>query len=1054
MMKKVLLFITMFFAVGVLPCAALADDTDMYDITNDVKPNVLIIFDNSGSMDETVPYNDATTYALIDPGSDKYLTNTIYQKQCTHEWWDRRKRQWVCDQWDWVVYGGSFVDNNSDGIHDTDSDIRKGNRLNYDFGGAQDRISLARQAVKNVINLTYDYARFGIMVLNAKQDINGGATFPNYHNDTTVLSATYGGAEIADRGEAEIGTLMDQLDSLDADGGTPLANRLINAAKYFRGTGGFKDKNNHLLPRPLDETHWCRQNFVIIMTDGKPEGEGNNLYANNNGDYDDIEDNFLDTNAGCRDCDSDGKDPDPTNRYVNGGSDYLDDLAYYLHHTEDSLDPNGDITDNQNLTIYTIGFTIADQLLEDTATNGGGKYYTANDADELAEALLGTMISIIAQTQTFTAPVVPVHRTTSGDVMYVSLFTPTSQGNFWPGYLIKLGIGNQGRLMGFSDDYGADGGMTETVVADDESGELDGNLINPDEAPYPYWDAHNTLRNRTTPRNIYTYLGTSTDLTDSSNAFNTSNISDALLASPQKHPNAQAGTEAYVDLINYLIGWDSYDDDGGGVYDEKRKTILGDILHSQPLVIDYVIDDEHPANNERVIYVGTNDGMLHAFDDSDGSELWAFIPPDLLPQLKNIAEGDGHQYFVDGSPRAYILDNDGDEIIESGDGDRVIIIFGERRGGYSYTALDATDPDAPQYLWSINNTTAGFEELGQSWSDPVIGKVKTGVEGSETDTIVAIIGGGYSPDNSAGRGLYVINVLTGALVESYTFADSGTYPVLSNMTYSIPSAPLAVDTTFDNYINRVYVGDLGGQMWRFGFQRVNDEDDGVENANADNWSPRLLFATNTDSPIFYPPDLVLEPGYAYLYFGTGDRTNPCAATGTNRFFAVKDRNETNADFTTLDENDLVNLTNNDIQDHPGTQAAIDQASGLITEDGWYINMEGTGEKILASPVVIYGIVFFTSFVPSTDPCSYGGDAYLYAVDYLNATAVLDFNEDGSLDKSDRSFDIGSGIPTEAVVTINAEGETIVYVGVGGGIFRLTPDYGGGGLIIKSWREVF
>ena len=200
---------------------------------------------------------------------------------------------------------------------------------------------------------------------------------------------------------------------------------------------------------------------------------------------------------------------------------------------------------------------------------------------------------------------------------------------------------------------------------------------------------------------------------------------------------------------------------------------------------------------------------------------------------------------------------------------------------------------------------------------------------------------------------------------------------------------------------------------------------------------------------------MLEPGYAYLYFGTGDRTNPSTTTGTNRFFAVKDRNETSDNFTTLDEDDLVNLTNNDIQDDPGSSDAIAQTSGLVTEDGWYITMEGTGEKILASPVVIFGIVFFTTFVPSTDPCSYGGDAYLYAVDYLNATAVLDFDDENEgLHKSDRTLAIGHGIPTEAVITIDAAGDTVVYVGVGGGVFRLAGPETDSNFAIGSWRELF
>jgi type IV pilus assembly protein PilY1 len=929
--------------------------------------------------------------------------------------------------------GTTIDDANLDGIDDDDYWMRRGNRLNYEAGSSV-KISIAKEAVKDVIDQTWEHVRFGIMVLNGNKDKNdGGTPYSAYHTDTTVLSSTYGGAPIADRDAAGIATLKTYINNQTANGYTPLANRLINAADYFKGNFGSYSS-------PIEADYWCRKNYVIIITDGLPTAEGDTRSDSDDsyGEFDFIED-WLEDKGVAVDCDGDGHDPNGA-AYDLGGSDYLDDVAYYLQNTEDSLDPTHAVEGNQNLTIYTIGFTVAHQLLQDTATNGGGEYFTADNADELSEALIDTLVGIIESAQTFTAPVVPVHRTTSGDVMYVSLFTPKSQENFWPGYLIKLGIGSQGRLMGFSDAYG---GITPVVVADDVTGELHEDLVNPNNPPYPYWDAHNTLKNRASARNIYTYVGISSDLNHVSNVFVETNnqITLALLGGPT------AGTNPREDLINYIHGVDAYDEDSDSDYTEQRDNILGDILHSQPLVINY-------SSTERVIYVGTNDGMLHAFDDSDGTELWAFIPPDLLPQLKNMVEGTDHQYFVDGSPKAYILDNNNDgDLLDTGD--KVIIIFGERRGGRSYTALDVTDPDDPQFLWRIDNTVTGFEGLGQSWSEPQIGKVKAGSVGSETDTIVAIIGGGYSPDNSVGRALYVIDVLTGALVKSYKFADSGTYPVLSNMTYSIPSTVLAADTTFDNYINRVYVGDLGGQMWRFGLHRDDISDLRIEDGNVNNWTPRLQFATNTGSPIYYAPDLVLEPGYAYLYFGTGDRENPCTTTGTNRFFAVKDRNETSDNFTTLDEDDLVDLTDNALQDDPGSSEAIVQASGLVTEDGWYITMEGTGEKVLASPVVIFGIVFFTTFVPNTGPCSYGGDAYLYAVDYLNATAVLDFDtENEGLHKSDRTLDVGHGIPTEAVITIDTEGDTVVYVGVGGGVFRLAGPDAGTGLTIRSWREMF
>lgn len=1022
-------FIISLLAVSmvILPIFVSADDIDMYN-TAALKPNVLIIFDNSGSMDTDVPYDDSTEYCS---GAGCYKeTDTIYQRECLRWGW------FGCRRWgDWVVYTGTFTDTNGDGIHDSDTNIRRGNRLNYDDGDYGTRLAVAKLAAKDIIEKSKDYVRFGVMVLNGQKDINSwGVTFPEYHNDTTVLSTAEGGALIEDR--EDVSGLISSIEGMVASGGTPLANRLINAAKYFRGDFGSYSS-------PLDATDWCRTNFVILLTDGKPEGEGNSLSANNNGDYDHIED-FLDDNPGSRDVDSDSNDPDPSSDYINGGSDYLDDVAYYLHHTDDSLDPSGTIEGNQNLTIYTIGFNVDHQLLQDTADNGGGTYHTTDNYQQLILALETIMASIIEKTQVFTAPVVPVQRTTSGNKMYVSLFTPKSHNNFWPGYLMKLHIGSNGHL------YAND----ETTPATDPEDNLIEELWDPTQSPNPYWEAHAVLRGMNLDsRNIYTYLGNA-DLNDISNAFVTDNtlIDNTMLDNPTKSDNGDPsypGSDgARRDLMRYVRGYDSYDEDADGLYNDKRANIFGDILHSRPVIVDYVIDDEHPENNERVVYVGTNDGMLHAIDDSNGSEKWAFIPPDLLPKLRDIVEASGHQYFVDGSPKAYIQDVDNDGNIEEGDGDQVIIVFGERRGGNCYNALDVTDPDDPQFLWRIDNsqdlhTNFGIPaadlvltEMGQSWSEPEFGKVRgdDGAGGTE-DKTVAIIGGGYWPDEqSQGNALYLIDITDCSVVESFTSSDH------ANMTYSIPSTVLAVDTTFDDYINRVYVGDLGGQMWRFGRQKVSAGDDSREDGDVSYWTPRRLFQGNSGTKIYYPPDLVLEQGYAYLYFGTGDRADPMDVPtpdpDINRFYAVKDWNTPVSAFATLTESDpdFFDLTTAVYTDTLREQ--------ILAGDGWYIIMENDGEKVLAPPVVFWGVVYFTTFTPVSDPCSYGGDGRVYAVSYLTAEERC-------------SEVVGYGIPTEVIITINGSGEAHAYVAVGGKIVLLDdPDGPGGNFTVNSWRELF
>jgi type IV pilus assembly protein PilY1 len=468
--------------------------------------------------------------------------------------------------------------------------------------------------------------------------------------------------------------------------------------------------------------------------------------------------------------------------------------------------------------------------------------------------------------------------------------------------------------------------------------------------------------------------------------------------------------------------------------------------------------------------------MLHAFSDANnGQEMWAFIPPDLLPKLVNIVQGTSHQYYVDSSPEVYVYNEDGSGVINPANGDRVILIFGEREGGTSYTALDVTNPTDPQYLWRIddsnaNSTTYNFpaattviSELGQSWSEPQVGEVK--VNATDTGTWVAFIGGGYSsatPSTSTtvgglGRGLFIVNVLTGALVKHYMYTDNTTYSVLSNMQWCIPSTVLAADTTFDGFIKRVYVGDTDGQMWRFGNQN------GTEDGNIANWTPRRLFQGASGTMIYYPPDLVLQPGYAYLYFGTGDRMNPMTIESyIDRFYAVKDENWTDTVFQSsfggvLTEANLVNVTSDILQVTGTSQSTLSSTlSQLNTEYGWFIELPNSGEKVLSSPVVISGDVIFTTFTPNTAICSYGGTARVYAVDYLHAEAVwnLSGKDSSGLQPQDRSQVIGNGIPTEPVVTIGSNGIARVYVASGGAVVLLGQSPGNEGFNLTSWREVF
>ena len=779
----------------------------------------------------------------------------------------------------------------------------------------------------------------------------------------------------------------------------------------------------------------CQKNYIIIITDGASTMDHNavlNTLAHN-GDYD---------NKG-----EDPYGPSPCSSshpcYDSGGTDYLNDVAKYLW-------------DTQGISVYTIGFAVDLDLLKRTAEEGNGHYYTASDSQQLQGAFANVIDEILSKSTSFVAPIVPVsrlERTTAGDKIYLALFKP-KQTKMWSGNIKKYGVAQ-------SDDPNNQYKQGDVLdsnnlkAIDDSSKDTAGQFYS---ASISYWNADQDgdevekggageiLQKRDLDtRKIYTFFKASgkVNLYDVANAFTTTNasITTSVL-------NLVSGSKD--DLINYIYGYDAYQDESSEV-NNTRSWILGSCLHSRPCFISYA--------SQSVIFAGSNDGMLHAFNDADGTELWAFIPPDLLPNLQYV-HSDSNLSFIDGSPKAYVT------YVYNTDGSiqsvtQAILIFGERRGGNRYYALDVTNPSQPKFLWYINPTervyqtttyTTDYEELGQSWSTPIIGKIgcSGGSHCVNGERWVAFIGGGYDDTNqdkqnpytsvpdTKGRAVYVVDIFDGSLVKRFSNAEN------TSMTYSIPSDIAKVDLDGDGKVDRLYVGDMAGRMWRFD----------IHDASPSNWTGKIVFKSNPDGAttnlrkIFYAPDVTLETGYEMLFFGTGDREHPNDKTIVNRLYGVKDKSLT----TAYGEGDLVDVTEDLLQTGTSTQIQ-DTLTRLSLSGGWLIQLSTTsGEKCLASAVVFYGVAYFTTFAPSPDappagqdPCYVGeGTASVYELGYKTGAAVfnLDLTNDtggsGGNDtiavftKSDRSQTIGTAIPSGVIITI-IQNQAAGYVGMGGGV---------------------
>ncbi len=1024
-------------------------DTDLYVLSGvNIPPNVLIILDNSASMSDVSSgntYDPTIDYSLYGPAT-VYPANEVYwssgKKGASYSDTTYTTSTLPCPDLvnNYLVPFGMAT--NYTGCGYKNLNFETGNYMNFlqltgGPGGKRPRSGLANGIIRSYVNTTLG-VRFAVMDFQQETgySVNYDSTnLCEYVNspcgsDRDANRVGNGGQLLGFVDENKNGKtqLFNNLPSGNNANNTwsPLAETLYEAGVYFQGGNSAITGTSYAGQSPVQ--YYCQKNYVLIISDGNPTKD------------------ILPSSLGITDQNNDG--------YL------LDEVATYLYGLDLS---NGQAPQKQNIKTYTIGFSVAQPLLQATAQNGGGKYYYVWSSQSFNIAFQDFIAEVLEESVSYVAPVVPIsqmQQTSAGNFMYLAMFKPTEK-SFWEGNIKKYCLATKGSNGNIVDCNGNAVTYSNPSVGDilDVNGQPVMNSQNAiQDTARSYWsaeaDAGNTdvggvgeklLAMDLTTRKIYTYLGNTVNLTDSSNAFSTSNSA----ITPQTLGLAAGDTTGRSNVINFVYGYDSYywnqfPPQGPTA---KRSWILGGFIHSRPVVIHYA--------NQTVIYAGANDGMLHAFDDQTGQELWAFIPPNLLPNLQNL-NGQSLQFFVDGAPKAYITTDSSNNLVSA------TLIFGERRGGNHYLALDVTNPLSPKFLWDISpsaityqttvtNTTA-YQELGETWSTPGVAKIKS----ASGDKWVAFIGGGYdvNEDNlpvvandTIGRAIYAVDISNGNLFWSHSHATD------ANMKYCIPSDIAHVDTNGDGYIDRLYVGDLGGQVWRFD----------TLDSNPNNWTGKVIFNSNpgidgtTGRKIFYPPDVMLQAGnYETLFLGTGDREHPKATNTTDRLYAINDNNPSSP----LTESSLVDVTQDLLQ--TGTSAQQTATLGALkTMSGWLIMLnQNLGEKSLASPTLFYGVIYYTTFVPvfstNNDPCYLNaGTGNVYALDYQTGNAVFNLDGMGTLDdltRSDRSTQIGVSIPSGVIITFIG-GTTVAYGGMGGGVYR-PPLRSTRSLIPMSWRIVF
>ena len=795
---------------------------------------------------------------------------------------------------------------------------------------------------------------------------------------------------------------------------TPIEGTLLTAKDYFGGSWSNASEGYTGSTYPLPQS--CNKNFVILITDGLP-------------------------------------DTDKNGNIVTSPSTAITAAAA----AASSLKSSGVKT-------YVVGFGLNATPLNAIATAGGtGTAYSAFDFDTLSSALDAILKDILSPSNSSAAVAANSAQLNTGTQIYQARYDATN----WSGQLSAFSVN------------------TST-----------GAIITPAlwESSLPASDA----------RNIWTYKPTA-----SAGSRGVLFLWDNLINSQQDYLNTN-------DLGRRRVGWlrgdHRHEQAQDGSFRDRTDNVLGDIINSNPVYVggsqDYgygTLPDAagghrytdfltSKAGRTPMLYAGANDGMLHGFAAGTGREVFAYIPNALYPKLSQLTSPNyQHQYYVDGVS--------GVSDVYDGTNWHTVLAGATGAGGKAVFALDVTNPTAfgaGSALWEFTN--ANDADLGYTLAQPAVVRLQNG-------SWVVIVANGYNSDNGHAV-LFVFNALTGEVLKIDTGVGAPSTP--NNPDDPPPnglSSPVAVDTDNDRSVDTVYAGDLYGNLWKF--------DLSCSDCSAGSWpvpSSPLFVASDADGvpqPITAKPNVgpvgaigTDQNGVGIMvYFGTGkyfelgDNTvglNPQVQS----FYGLWD-NGTAITRANLQEQTITDegtattiggaaITNPVVVVSKNTVCYAATSTGCTTSSalkkGWALNLTAPanvaqGERVIGFPLVRQGFVLFTTLIPTSVACSYGGSSHFMAVSALtggeSSVAPFDSNGDGMVNINDKvvingvahfasGMDLMIGIiNTPAVIEASIMGFGIFSGSIDGGSGG--GGSGGGGLGSKglftgaithrSWRQL-
>ncbi|MFK7886837.1 MAG: pilus assembly protein [Gammaproteobacteria bacterium] len=805
-----------------------------------------------------------------------------------------------------------------------------------------------------------------------------------------------GGMVLQPVDDISIGTVrnqfLDAVDSMTPSSNTPLSETLYEAYQYLRG--GPVDYGATSVPQTSVPTSYtgdlvngasyispieaaCQKNYVVLLTDGLP----------------------------TTDTDANDRIAAITGAQCSGNC--LDDLARHMKDTD--MLPS--LADDQFIDTFTIGFFTDSTLLANTATGEIQPdedqppipgYFLADNVSELSSAFDAIFSEIETDVTTFTSPAASVNslnRLQNRDVLYFTVFEPSPMGEpHWDGNLKAYRLGRP--------DGGTQQEPTELAILD-----ADGLPALNDDNTFratarSIWSATDDGGNVTeggfisrlsADRDILTNLGGAglTNIGDNPDLITAAMLGVRALPGQQGEMDAEARR---LELLDFALGIDENGD---------ALRMMGDPLHTQPLVITYAGGEDNLG-----LVATTNDGYMHFLDPTptdgniDDLEEWAFIPQDLLSNIDLIERNppslpgsNSKLYGLDG-PLTKFIPDDIDDIVDPNE--RLYVYSAMRRGGSSYYGMDlgVGGDDTPQLAFKIDRG-GQFANLGQTWSAATPAKVRFG----QNTRDVLIFGGGYDPaqdsagtygdSTTRGNAIYMVDAVSGQRLW-WASSDGGADLVLTDMNHSIPSDVSVLDINGDDIADRLYVGDMAGQVWR-----IDLLESGIFGAKfaalgepGSTAGERRFYNAPSVARIFDR-----NANFLTVSIGSGWRAHPLATNNADRLYVLKDPNvfSPSIDGTTNEPIYPATLTNADLVEVIPPSPA--DASQLTSSGGWFLELENGGEKNLSKALTVDGKIFFTTYRPDTGPLTCQptvtvGRGRLYVLDILTGEPAL-INADGS-----------------------------------------------------------